>query len=547
MTEYIFTNGRIITMEPAMPTAEAIGIRAGRIAALGGLADLRRLLPRAQTIDLRGCALLPGFIDGHSHFPSGGMNRLFAADCGVAAMPELLERLRARAAGECLGQWVVGYGFDNCRMGGEPRREDLDAAVPHRPVFMRHVSGHRGYANSAALELAGIGRDTPNPAGGIIQRNPDGSPNGILDGIPAQTLVRRLIPPLTEQQMAEALIAESRVYAKAGITTAQGGPAYSPMDAEIGARVVDLFVNMAQKGELPLRVVLFMRGTRPDIYQNLGLSQAGSDLSGNGMVTLGAVKFFADGDPRCGTGFFSSPYPGNERNYGESLYTARELADLILPLHRAGWQIAVHANGDAGVENVLLAYECCQRAWPRPHCRHLAIHAEYATTAQLARMKMLGVHPAFFLAPLYWWDDIHAREVGEDRVEDFCRIGDASRMGLRFNLHTDSPILPVDPLVEVCMAATRMSCHGRVWGRRQAIGVWEALRAVTIDAAYLNFEEHVKGSLAPGKYADFTILDKSPLDAPPDEIKNIKVLSTLVGGREVYAGQETFLHKENFQ
>lgn len=540
MCAFIFTNGTILTMDANVPSAEAIGVRDGTIVCAGALPDVQAVMGKAELRDLAGATLLPGFIDGHSHFPAGGMNRLFGVDAAVQDLEELGDRLAARAR-ECRpGEWVIGYGFDDQFVNGkrQPTVRELDAACPDVPVFMRHVTGHTGYANSMALRLAGITRDTPNPPGGLIGHDPSGEPDGVLEGIPAQTLVRRLVPPRATADMKKALLAESRVYAAAGITTAQGGPAFSPMDAEMGYAVTDFFLQCAREGSLPLRTVLFVRANSLEKLAPYAVTKAGSDLSGCGMVTLGAAKLWADGDPRAHTGYFSQPYAhvreGETDFRGECLYTPEELTELILPMHRRGWQIAVHANGDAGIETVLLAYEQIQRIMPRPDARHLIIHAQYATGNQLARMVRAGAYPCFFTAPLYFWDEIHAREAGEERVNDFCPLGDAERLGLRFNLHTDSPILPVDPLLQVQIAVTRTSRSGAVRGRHQAISVHAALRAVTIDAAFLNGEENVKGSLAPGKYADFVILERNPLAVPADEIRDIPVVATIVGGREVY-------------
>ena len=540
MSASIFTNGTILTMDAHVPFAEAMGVRDGTIVCAGALPDVQAVLGKAKLRDLAGATLLPGFIDGHSHFPAGGMNRLFGVDAAVQDLEELKDRLAARARTCRPGDWVIGYGFDEQFVNNkrQPTVRELNEACPDVPLFMRHVTGHTGYANSTALRLAGITRDTPNPPGGLIGHDPSGEPDGVLEGIPAQTLVRRLVPPRTTADMKEALLAESRVYAAAGITTAQGGPAFSPMDAEMGYAVTDFFLQCAREGSLPLRTVLFVRANSLEKLAPYPVTRAGSDLSGCGMVTLGAAKLWADGDPRAHTGYFSQPYAhvreGETDFRGEYLYTPEELAELILPMHRRGWQIAVHANGDAGIETVLLAYEKVQRIMPRPDARHLIIHAQYATRNQLARMVRAGVYPCFFTAPLYFWDEIHAREVGEERVNDFCPLADAEQLGLRFNLHTDSPILPVDPLLQVQIAVTRTSRSGATRGRHQAVSVHAALRAVTIDAAFLNGEEHVKGSLAPGKYADFVILERNPLAVPADEIKDIPVVATIVGGREVY-------------
>lgn len=540
MSRYIFTNGNIITMDESVPFAQAIGVDGDRIVFAGDLNDVKAAMPGAEIRDLEGRTLLPGFIDGHSHFPSGGMNRLFGVDTGVHSMDELQAGLKKKAGEKRPSEWIVGHSFDEQFMEGKrfPTVKELDEVSTEYPIFMRHVSGHTGYVNSRALAMAGITRDTQNPAGGIIGRDAEGNPNGVLEGIPAQTLVRRLIPPYSREEMKQALLAESSVYAAAGITTAQGGPAFSPMDAEMGYEVTQLFLDCARNGSLPLRTVLFVRASGMDKLAPYSVSRAGTDLSGCGMVTLGAAKLWADGDPRAHTGYFSSPYTlrreGEGDFFGEYLYTVEELTKRILPMHLQGWQIAIHANGDAGIETVLTAYENLQRIAPRPDARHLIIHSQYATQKQLMRMATAGVYPCFFTAPLYYWDHIHEQEVGAERVRNFCPLGDAARLGLRFNLHTDSPILPVDPLVQVCLAVTRTSRAGTVRSRHQAISPYRALRAVTIDAAFLNFEENIKGSLRPGKYADFVILDRNPLEVPGEEIKNIKVLTTIVGGHDVY-------------
>jgi len=537
----IYANGPILTMDPNCPFAEAVGVAGGFIAAVGALDDVRAAMGAdARFIDLAGRTLLPGFIDGHSHFPSGGMNRLFGADLNVSSMRGVLDRLAEKARSPRPSEWIIGHSFDEQGMDEKrfPTRQELDSVTTEFPIFLRHVSGHSGAANSLALRLAGVTKDTPNPPGGIIGRDADGEPNGVLDGIPAQSLVRRIIPLFTMDEMRQAVEAESLVYAKAGITTAQGGPAFSPMDAELGHKVTKLMVQCAQDGTLPIRAVLFIRANRLENLAPYAGYAAGADLSGNGIITLGAAKLWADGDPRAHTGYFSAPYVASHGEatpyYGEYLYTPEELAELILPMHRQGWQVAIHANGDAGIETVVRAFEMVQSRAPRLGTRHLVIHAQYARRDQLKRMAMLGVYPCFFISPLWHWDHIHAAEVGDGRVNDFCPCADAEQLGLKFNLHTDSPITPVNPLTQIGVAVTRVSQRGVLRGRHQAISVLSALRSVTLNAAFLNFEESRKGSLTAGKYADMTILEQNPLTVAPEAIANIGVSQTIVGGKTVY-------------
>lgn len=540
-TATIYHGGPILTLDSHYPAPEAVSVVKGRISAVGSLADVclaAGSAPRMRNIE--GATLMPGFIDGHSHFPSGGMNRLYAADLGVDSRQAFMNALHKKMGEKRPSEWLVGHSFDEWRMDGyTPDRKDLDEISRDIPIFYRHVSGHTGVANSCALKLAGITRDTPSPTGGSLGRDASGELNGILEGIPAQSLVRRLIPHFTEDEMLAALADESRAYASQGITTAQGGPAFSPMDAELGTKVTDIMLRGAAEGIMPIRVVLFIRANDMSKLEPYTHHVSGSDLSGNGRVTLGAAKLWADGDPRAHTGHFTTPYTLNDpvkgaEYRGEFLYTVEEMVDKILPMHRAGWQIAIHANGDAGIETVVSAYETLQRLAPRPDARHLVIHAQYSTRAQLARMRRSSIYPCFFISPLYYWAHIHEHFAGTERVQNFCPCMDAEALGLAYNLHTDSPITPITPFVQVGVAVTRRSAAGQVYGARQAVDTLTALRAVTLSAAYLNFEEHLKGSLTPGKYADMILVDQNPLTTDAAELKNIRVQETIVNGDAVY-------------
>ncbi len=539
----IYHSGSIITMDPLRPSVDAVAVVGGRIAAMGSTDDVVLAVGKgAQSVDLKNRTLLPGFIDGHSHFPSGGMNRLYAADLGVADMQELKDALRKKLHEKRPSEWVIGHSFDEMGMDEKryPTCKELDEVSTEVPIFFRHITGHAGVANSRALAMAGITRDTPNPAGGIIAKYPGtNEPNGILEGIPAQSLVRRLIPHFTKEEMKAAVADDSRLYASYGVTTAQGGPAFSPMDAELGTKVTDLMLECAADGTLAIRAVLFIRANDMSRLEPYPYHVSGADISGNGRVTLEAAKLWADGDPRGHTGYFSTPYavedPEKGPDYrGEFLYTREELAEKIIPMHRAGWQIAIHANGDEGIETVLRAYETAQKSFPRHDPRHLVIHAQYARKDQLERMAGIGACPCFFISPLWYWAEIHGHYVGDERVQRFCPCKDAEDLDLIFNLHTDAPITPINPLVQVGVAVTRTSRKGNLFGPDQAVSVQSALRAVTLGAAYHNFEEHKKGSLTPGKYADMVILEQNPLKVPIETIKDIRVLETIVGGETVY-------------
>ena len=543
-TVTILHEGTILTMDSSCPTVETLAFADGRILATGSLADVTRAAGAAEKkfISLEGKTLLPGFIDGHSHFCSGGMNRLFAADCCVRNMDELKASLTRKLNEKRPSEWLIGHSFDEKGMEEQcyPTKALLDEVSKDVPIFFRHVTGHTGIANSKALEIAGITRDTPDPAGGIIGHDANGEPNGILEGIPAQTLVRSHIPGYTLDEMREALAEDCARYASCGITTAQGGPAFSPMDAELGHKVTELVLDCARDGTLTIRTVLFIRANRLENLAPYPNHVPGTDLSGNGKVIMGAAKLWADGDPRGHTGYFLEPYPfvdpAKGPDYrGEYLYTVDELVEKLLPIHTMGWQIAIHANGDGGIETVVQAYERLQQLHPLPNARHLVIHCQYPSYTQLQRMKAAHAYPCFFISPLYHWAEIHAGYVGKKRVDRFCPCHDADEIGLPYNLHTDAPITPVDPLTQVCTAVTRTSKKGNLYGPDQRVSVLSGLKAVTCHAAFLNFEEHVKGTLTPGKLADMVVLDENPLEVDPSHIKDIAVLRTIVGGETVFS------------
>lgn len=538
----IYYDGPIITMDAGRPKVEALAVIGRRIAAIGSLEEVKLAVgENARLESLNGSTMLPGFIDGHSHFCSGGMNRLYAADCAVTKMEELKATLRKKLDEKRPSKWLIGHSFDEKGMDEQryPTRDLLDEISREVPIFLRHITGHTGIANSKALEIAGITRNTLNPVGGIIGRDEKGEPNGILEGIPTQTLVRKYIPGFTMEEMKAALAQDSAHYASCGVTTAQGGPAFSPMDAELGSKVTDLILECAKDGTLTIRTVLFIRANEMSKLTPYPNHVSGTVLSDNGRVTMGAAKLWADGDPRGHTGYFLKPYnfvdPSKGSNYrGEVLYTPEELTEKILPMHLAGWQIAIHANGDGGIETVIQAFERVQQLCPRPGARHLVIHCQYPSYTQLQRIKAAGALPCFFISPLYHWGEIHAEYVGEERVRRFCPCHDADEIDLPYNLHSDAPITPVNPLTQVCVAVTRTTRRGKVFGSDQSVSVLSALRGVTISAAYHNFEEHVKGSLTPGKYADIVILEENPLTTAPENIKDIKVLRTIVDGKPVF-------------
>jgi len=510
---------------------EALAVEGERIAAAGSEAELRPWLAAgARVVDLGGHALLPGFIDAHGHFPGAGIYAL-VADLNsppigrVARISDLLGTLAAQASDTAEGEWVLGMGYDDTLLAERrhPTRRDLDAVSSRHPVAAWHVSGHLAALNSLGLARLGIVAGTPDPPGGRIRREPgSGEPDGVLEESAMEPLQALLEPsPLAAWRIVRRA---SSLYLAAGVTTAQNGYA-TPVQMRGLAWLARLRL-------LPLRLVLWPGEEAAGALLDGSLRLASPDAR---RLRLGAVKLVADGSIQGYTGYLSRPYhvpPGGDPGYrGYPRMPRDELRARVGRFHAAGFQVAVHGNGDAAIDDILDAFEAAQREHPRPDARHVVVHAQMARDDQLDRMLALGVIPSFFSLHTWYWGDRHrAIFMGPERAARMSPARSALARGLRFTIHCDSPVVPMEPLRLVWAAVNRRSSGGALVGADQRIPVMAALRAVTRDAAWQHFEEREKGSLEVGKLADLVILDRNPLDDPTG-IDRIRVLETQVGGR----------------
>jgi predicted amidohydrolase YtcJ len=530
----VYLGGPILTMDPRDRIVEALGVEGDRIAVVGSRAELEAWADgSAGVVDLGGRALLPGFIDAHGHFPGRG---IFAVQLDlnsppigdIATLDALLGRLRERARQTRSGSWIVGWGYDDTLLAEKrhPTRDDLDSVSREHPIVLWHISGHLAAANSLALERAGIGADTPDPEGGLIRRDPrSGEPDGVLEESACDPLQAGSRPAFFDSL--RIVRAGSDVYLRAGVTTAQSGYTLE--------QYMQGFTWLSRLGLVAPRLVLWPGEELTERMLDGSFRYASYDER---WVRLGAAKLLADGSIQGYTGYLSEPYhvpPGDDPGYrGYPRIAREELIEKVVRRHAAGWQVAVHGNGDATIDDILDAFEQAQREHPRSDTRHVVIHAQMTREDQLDRMKALDVIPSFFVLHTYYWGDRH-REVfmGPERAAHMSPARSALDRGLRFTLHCDSPVVPMEPLRLVWAAVNRRSTSGASIGADQCIPPLAALRAVTIDAAWQHFEEDDKGSLEPGKLADLVILSESPLEQP-ERIDRIRVLETIVGGRVRY-------------
>ncbi len=532
----VFLGGVVLTMNSDQPIAEAVAIERDRIVAVGNRADVEsHIQAGAQVHDLEGRTLLPGFIDAHGHFPASGL-RVIGVDVNsppigtTRTISALTVALQAKAAETDAGEWIFGFGYDDTLLAEKrhPTREDLDAASSDHPIFVMHVSGHMAVANSLALELAGIDENTPDPDGGVIVKDPK---TGRLTGLLEENAAKPLQVIATDFSvwdfiaMVENAAAE---YASVGVTTAQSGG--------VNLQIAQGLKWASRLGMVPFRLELW------PLFDELGPklldgSVDRASLSGD-RVRIGAIKIIADGSIQGFTGYLSEPYHvpfhGDPSYRGYPRVSRDDLVDAVSKYHEAGFQLAIHGNGDASIDDIIHAVGEAQRKHPREDARTIVIHSQMAREDQLDDMKRLGMTPSFFAAHTYYWGDRHwSTFMGPDRAARMSPTKSALDRDLRFSVHLDTPVTPMIPVLAVWSAVNRISTGGRVIGEEQRIDPMQALRAVTIDAAWQIFREEELGSIEVGKLADLVVLAGNPLEQP-DAIRDLEVEQTFVGGVTIY-------------
>jgi len=539
----LYINGDIVTMDSAQRRCQAVATCKDRILALGSNEEITSLgNTQSKVVDLGGKTILPGFIDPHGHFFISCYFKRFFVDLNsppigeVTCIDDILKKLKVVAGTTPPGSWISGFGYDDTLIAEKrhPTRYDLDKVSTDHPISIRHISGHAMAVNSNALSLGGVTRETPQPKGGHIQMDPaTGDPLGVLEEGSAISLVVDFLPDLTPEKVEEAIIHGSKRYLGKGVTTAQDGYALPDF--------LNIFLKSAKEGQLKIRVHVLPGG-----IENLAQYQtttSGTDLSGSNMVSLGAIKLIQDGSIQALTGCLSQPYytlPDNRPELGFNFHGYRineplDLQENVIAMHKKGWQIAIHANGDLAIEDCLNAFETAQKIYPRSDARHIIIHCQTVREDQLDRIKRLGIIPAFFAVHTYYWGDRHETLfLGPARAHHINPCRSALLRNIPFTNHNDDFVTPIDPLLSIWSATNRLSTSGKVIGENQRIPVLEAIKSVTSYAAYQNHEETLKGSLEPGKLADMVVLAENPLDIDPLKIKDIKILATIVGDQVVY-------------
>lgn len=533
----IWDGGTIITMDGDTPqTVEAVVVREGRIVWTGSREGARKFGgSRATRHDLNGATMLPGFIDAHSHFAmalqvAGRLDLGNPASGPVNSTEGLLGAIRRYIDANAIppGGWVVAMRYNEQDLAEKRHvtRAELDAAFPGYRIALIHISGHGLVASGAALAEGGIGRDTPTPEGGVMVRDADGMPNGVLFERAMFLLMPKIPLPSTEQKLA-ALEQVQRMYLAEGYVHAQDG-ATSPEDLafltspEVDARLkldLALLPTWIQLDALLADPKLVMREYR-------------------GHVKIEGIKFVLDGSPQARTAFFTRDYKlgapdGSHPWHGQPVTSDAEFLAAARKVHDREWQIFAHANGDAAIDMAIKGLDALGITAAQDQ-RPVVIHSQFQRPDQLADYRRIGVSPAYFTNHTYYWGDVHRTNFDAGVVDFISPMRSARETGLVVSNHTDFPVTPLDTRFMLWSAMGRQSRTGVVSGPAERIDAYAALQALTTGPAFQMFEEKRKGRIAPGFLADFVVLDRNPLETPVEGIRDIKVLETVVKSETVW-------------
>ncbi len=537
VADLVVRNARIWTGNPALPEAAALAVLGDRIVAVGSDSEIAaRVGPATRMLDGRGRRIVPGFIDSHSHFLDGGAEQL-TPDLRSAASPdEFVARMAASAAAAPPGEWLTRGRWDHENWPGAPlpHRRWIDAATGDHPVFVGRIDGHMALANSKALELAGITRSTPDPPGGVIDRDPaSGEPTGILREDAAHQLVTRIVPAPSAAELMRYLAAAQREAGRLGITSVVDFGSFP--DWPLGAQW-ETYATALVAGQLTVRI---------DFRSPLEQWEQQRDLAASGRgdahwLRAVGVKAYADGSLGSRTALFFEPYaddPATSGLFGEAWFPEGQLERRVAAADAAGLQVSVHAIGERANAEILALYERVAATNGARDRRFRIEHAQHLRPEEVARLARLGVVAS--MQPVHLADDGRWAEkrLGHERSKDSYVLRSLLAAGAHLAFGTDWPVAPLDPMLGLAAAVARQTLDGKHpggWHPQEKISIEDALRAYTVDGAWAARAEAERGTIAVGKLADFVVLSDDILSIAPEKIVAVRVERTFVGGRPVF-------------
>ncbi len=547
LADTVVVNARIYTVDAQHPWAEALAIRGDKILAVGRLQDINSFRSaETKVIDAGGRLVLPGFVDSHIHMLEGSLNAQWMVIDDSATLAEVQQQVKAYAAAHPNKAWLRGRGWSYPMFGAAaiPDKKFLDEVVPDRPVYLEAYDGHTWWANSKALELAGITGRTPDPAGGVIVRDPKtGQPTGAIKEDAADHLIERVIPPPTREERLEAIRFGLKEANRAGLVRVHC--AGNLELAESDWDNADLYDQLRRSGELTARVYLASFIEPPALTeQKLQKIEEGRRRYRDEWVSAGAVKFYADGVIESHTAAMLEPYSDDASQSGQLQWDPVNYIKAVIELDRRGLQIFTHAIGDRAIRMALDGYEAAQKTNHTTDARHRVEHIEDVSAADIPRFGQLGVIASFQPLHAYPNDDtlkIWSRNVGPERTQRAWAWRSIESTGGRLAFGSDWPVVTQNPWPGVQNAVTRQTTEGNPPGGfvpRERISLEDAIKAYTLGAAYAGHREQTEGSLEPGKVADLIVISQDIFKIEPTELGKTEVLLTMVGGKVVYQSPE---------
>jgi predicted amidohydrolase YtcJ len=527
----ILTNGHVITLNEDMPEAEAFAVKGGFIIAAGTNAKMREAYPLAEEVDLDGKDVMPGIIESHGHMLNLGRIKMRIDLQSVNDPREVVKKLRERVAKTNPGEWIDGWGWDDGAWKEQMTAisHELSDVSPDNPVWFAGLHGYNGWANAKALEMAGITKDTPDPEGGKIYKNSEtGTPTGILANA-AQSMVTRLMPPLTVEQRKKAFEIAGEELLKNGLTSVH--------DARITRKDLDALRSLKTKKKLKVRYYVMLDCTDEELIEPY--LQNGPEIDPDNWLTIRCIKVFQDGSLGTWSALMLEPYSDAPDVLGVTTTSQEEIERLTIRSLKAGMQVATHAIGDRSNRITLDAYEASIKAVPGAKGHRLRIeHAQVVALEDIPRFKELDIiasmQPPHATSDMPWAED----RVGPERIKGAYAWRSFLDAGVRVPLNSDFPGEALNPFYGMYATETRQTPDGKPeggWYPEQCLTREEVLYAYTVESAYSGFEEHIKGQIAPGMLADFIVISDNILTIPSKALLSLKVERTYIGGQLVYS------------
>ena len=539
IADTIYLGGPIITINDKAPRAEAVAVADGVILAVGGRDSIMAYMGEGTEIyDLQGRAMLPGFVDSHGHAVMGGLQALSAnllapPDGEVKDIASLQETLRSWMAVNNetveLAQLIVGFGYDQSQLKElrHPTRDELDAVSSDIPVIIVHQSGHFGVANSKALQVTGISADSPNPPGGIIRKDKDGEPNGVLEENAFFKVFSDLMSGPGEKGLRAFANAGPRLWARYGYTTAQEG--------RTAPAIVEVMKKVAAEGGFKVDIVAYV-----DVMVDRDYIRENVSGTYNNRMRVGGGKLTIDGSPQGFTAYRDRPYYDPVGEYasfykGYAAVTNEQVMDAIGWAFKNNIQILTHANGEAASDLLIAAVKDATVKYGGDDHRTVLTHGQFLREDQVDSLKALDIFPSIFPMHTFYWGDWHREHtVGPVLADNISPTGWIQQRGMKFGTHHDAPVAFPDSMRVLDATVTRRTRSGDILGPAQRVDVMTALKAMTIWPAWQHFEEDKKGSIEAGKLADLIILSKDPTAIDPENLDTIKVLTTIKEGTVIF-------------